>query len=160
MLVASGLGLLVLFFVGAILIQATGPSDHTVAMSVRGDSEPDIDSDRDEQLRRRAVGTWRDYYQGTRTLTLRPDGTALMVVELSGFKARLFTPRLELDIAWFIRDGKMHRRTVGGRPADKVEFVNQRAGVAVAEPVLELTGDRMVLVDQNGSQKYTWQRIR
>jgi hypothetical protein len=115
--------------------------------------------DRDEQLRRAAVGTWRDFYHGTRTLTLREDGTATMVVELSGWKARLFTKRLELDIAWSIEDGKMHRRTLGGRPADKVEFVNRRAGVQVAEPVVELTGDRMVLLDQDGSQRYNWRRL-
>lgn len=117
-------------------------------------------SDRDASLSRLAVGVWRDNYQGKRTLTLRSDGTATMVVELSGIKARLFTPRLELDIVWSIRDGKMHRRTVGGRPADKVEFVNRRAGVAVAEPIVELTENRMVLLDQSGARRYHWRRAR
>ena len=115
--------------------------------------------DPDERLRRLAVGTWRDFYEGKRTMTIRPDGTATMVVELTGYKARLFTPRLELDIVWSIEAGKMHRRTVGGRPASKVEFVNKRAGVAVAEQILDLRADRMILLDRDGSRKYAWQRL-
>ncbi len=114
----------------------------------------------DAELHDLAVGVWRDFYQGRRTLTLRADGTATMVVELSGFKARMFTPRLELDITWSIEKGKMHRRTVGGRPADKIAFVNRRAGVAVAEPVIALDPDRMILLDKNGSQRYTWRRVK
>jgi len=117
------------------------------------------DTHTDQELRELAVGTWRDFYHGRRTLTLQSDGTATMVVELSGIKARLFTPRLVLDIAWSIEDGKMHRRTLGGRPADKVEFVNQRAGVAVAEPILALDYNRMVLLDPRGSNRYDWRRV-
>jgi hypothetical protein len=115
---------------------------------------------RDENYQRLAVGTWQDFYHGKRTLTLRPDGTATMVVEFTGLKARLFTRRLTLQIVWSIQDGKMHRRTVGGTPADKVEFVNRRAGVQVAEPIVELTQEEMVLLDQNGSQQYRWHRVR
>jgi hypothetical protein len=115
---------------------------------------------RDENYQRLAVGTWQDFYHGKRTLTLRPDGTATMVVEFTGLKARLFTRRLQLQIVWSITDGKMHRRTIGGTPADKVEFVNRRAGVQVAEPIVELTEEHMVLLDQNGSQQYRWRRVR
>jgi hypothetical protein len=83
-----------------------------------------------------------------------------MVLELTGLKARLFTRRLTLDIVWSIQDGKMHRRTVGGSPADKVQFVNKRAGVQVAEPIVKLTEDEMVLLDQDGSRQYRWRRVR
>jgi hypothetical protein len=114
---------------------------------------------RDENYRRLAAGTWQDFYHGKRTLTLKPDGTATMVVEFSGLKARLFTRRLTLQIVWSIEDGRMHRRTVGGSPADKVEFVNRRAGVQVAEPIVELTDEQMVLLDQDGSRQYRWRRV-
>ena len=134
---------------GAPLVVSGVPGDKSVS-----GAETDV------QLCRLAVGIWRDNYQGKRTLTLRSDGTATMLVELSGMKARLFTPRLELDIVWSIRNGRMHRRTVGGRPADKIEFVNKRAGVAVAEPVLTLTANQMVLLDKDGSRRYRWQRLK
>jgi len=124
-----------------------------------GGSTPGISS-QDEQLRRLAVGTWRDFYQGKRTMTLREDGTATMVVELSGLKARLFTPRLELDIVWSVEKGRLKRRTVGGTPPDKIAFVNKRAGERVAEPIVELTKDRLLLLDKDGTRKYDWRRLR
>lgn len=160
--VAVGLGVVILLTGAGVCVQSLldrNGEDVTLAVANSRLQSAASGTRNDEELRDLAVGTWRDYYQGRRTLTLRADGTATMVVELSGIKARLFTPRLVLDIAWSIEDGKMHRRTVGGRPADKVAFVNQRAGVAVAEPIVSLDGRRMVLLDQNGSQRYNWQRV-
>jgi hypothetical protein len=129
----------------------------TLATGIQSDRN-DLGSD--QQLRRLAVGTWRDFYHGKRTLTIREDGTATMVIEFSGFKARLFTPRLQLDLRWSIEGGSMLRRTVGGRPSDKVDFVIKRVGDRVEEPILELTQSRMLLQDQSGSRQYQWQRIR
>ncbi len=159
-LAAALVGLFVLLAGAAICLKLRSPRAVTLALPGSSARTAASKPDRDGQLRRLAVGTWQDSYQGRRTLTLRPDGTATMVVELTGIKARLFTPRLELDIAWSIDEGKMRRRTLGGRPADKVEFVNRRAGVAVAEPVLQLTEQRMILLDQDGSRKYTWRRVK
>jgi hypothetical protein len=160
MLMAAVVGVMVLLAgMGAWRIVRSGPAGRPVAVAAIG-SSTGAASLEDARLSRLAVGTWHDSYQGERTLILRADGTATMVVELTGWKARLFTPRLELDIVWSIEDGKMHRRTVGGRPADKVAFVNQRAGVAVAEPILDITSGRMVLLDQDGSRRYTWRRAQ
>lgn len=114
----------------------------------------------DAELREAVVGTWQDFYHGKRTMTIRADGTATMLLELSGWKARLFTPRLRLEMVWAVEGGKLHRRTVGGEPADKVEYVNRRAGDRCAEPILELSGNRMRLLDQNGGQQYDWRRVR
>ncbi len=159
----AGAGAIVLIAGICICLTMMSPrSQRCVTLAVPGSSGQQSASDarahRDDLLRRLVVGTWQDSYHGKRTLTLRPDGTATMVVELTGIRARLFTPRLELDIVWSIKDGKMHRRTVGGRPADKVEFVNKRAGVAVGERILEVTAKRMILLDQDGSRKYIWHR--
>ncbi|MEE8451696.1 MAG: hypothetical protein V3R99_07265 [Thermoguttaceae bacterium] len=132
--------------------------DGSVTLAVGGSAPGKLSQD--EQLRRAAIGTWQDFHHGKRTMTLREDGTATMVVELTGIKARLFTPRLQLDIVWSVEDGRMKRRTVGGTPADKVAFVNRRAGKQVAEPILELTGNRLRLLDRDGKTKYDWRRVR
>ncbi len=121
---------------------------------------PGNGSPADERFRQGVLGTWQDFYHGKRTLAIRPDGTATMLVELSGWKARLFTPRLRLEMVWAVEDGKLKRRTVGGEPADKVEYVNRRAGDRCAETILQLTADRMLLLDQNGQQQYDWRRVR
>ena len=133
-----------------------------LTMAVPGTAKPaaaDRRSDRDQQLRGQIVGTWRDHHQGERTMTVRDDGTATMVVVFRGMKARLFTPRLELEMAWSVRDDHMIRRTTGGTPPDKVEFVNRYAGRQVSEKVLKLTGRQLVLLDQDGSTRYNWRRL-
>lgn len=124
------------------------------------ESQPATASADDQSLREQAIGAWQDFYEGKRTMTLRPDGTGTMLVELSGWKARLFTPRLRLDLVWSVENGKLLRRTIGGEPADKVEFVNRRVGDRCAEPILQLTADRMVLLDQRGQPRYDWRRAR
>jgi hypothetical protein len=114
----------------------------------------------DARHREMAVGTWEDFYHGKRTMTLRADGTAGMVIELTGIKAVLFTPRLELEMVWAVEDGLMKRRNVGGNPPEKVDFVNRTYGDRVAERIVEISEDRMLLRDQSGSPEYTWRRVQ
>jgi hypothetical protein len=111
-------------------------------------------------LRQRIVGTWEDDYQGKRTLTVRPDGTATMVVEFDGWKARMFTPRLQIETTWSIDEGRFNRHTVGGEPAEKVEFVMARVGDRASDKIVKLTADRMVLIDQDGETRYNWRRVK
>jgi hypothetical protein len=114
----------------------------------------------DEQISELVLGTWQDDYQGRRTLTVRPDGTATMLVEFDGWKARMFTPRLRIETTWTIGEGRFNRQTVGGEPADKVEFVKNRVGDRASDKIVKVTADRMVLIDQDGETRYNWRRIR
>ena len=127
----------------------------TTAKGTIADAPP---SNHDQRLQKRIVGTWRDHYRGERTMTVRADGTATMVVIFRGMKARLFTPRLVLKMVWSLQDGHMTRRTTGGTPPEKVEFVNRYAGRQVSEKILELTDRQLILLDQDGSTRYTWRR--
>ena len=106
------------------------------------------------------LGTWEDDYQGKRTLTVRPNGTATMIVEFGGWKARMFTPQLRIETTWTIDEGRFNRQTVGGEPADKVEFVKRRVGDRASDLIVKVTGDRMVLIDQDGETRYNWRRVR
>jgi hypothetical protein len=114
----------------------------------------------DDEARRLVVGVWQDDYQGQRTLTVRPDGTATMVVEFDGWKARLFTPRLQIETTWAIESGRFNRRTVGGEPDDKVEFVKNRVGDTASDRIVKVTAARMQLVDQDGQTQYDWRRVQ
>jgi len=167
-MVGAGLMILVVYPGVCFLVVCAGIYFGVISGQDNGDAASAVSNlpgmagpgpERDRQLGQMAVGTWRDFYQGKRTMTLRPDGTCTMVIELTGWRALSFTSRLELDIAWSIDDGKMHRRTLGGRPPDKVEFVNKLAGVEIADTILDLTADRMILLDQNGYREYSWQRV-
>jgi hypothetical protein len=111
-------------------------------------------------LRQLVLGTWEDDFQGKRTLTVRPDGTATMLVEFDGWKARMFTPRLQIETTWAIEEGRFNRHTIGGEPPEKVEFVKGRVGDRASDKIVKLTADRMVLIDQDGETRYNWRRVK
>jgi hypothetical protein len=112
----------------------------------------------DARLRRLALGTWQDEYQGKRTLVLKEDGTGSMVVELSGMAATLFAPRLQFDIEWSIENGRFKERSLGGQPERQVQLILKTMGDRVDQPILELTDERMLLLDADGKTKYDWRR--
>jgi hypothetical protein len=132
------------------------PATHLASASPRNGHVPTTD----DEARQLVVGIWQDNYQGQRTLTVRSDGTATMVVEFDGWKARLFTPRLQIETTWAIEAGRFNRRTVGGEPADKVEFVKNRVGDTASDKIVRVAADRMLLIDQDGQTQYDWRRLR
>lgn len=117
-------------------------------------------ADPDAPLRRLVVGTWEDHYQGKRTMTLRADGTGSMVVELAGLTAMLYADRLRFDMVWALEQGRLKKQTLRGEPADKVELILKLMGDRVDERILELTEERLLLLDQNGQTQYDWKRVR
>ena len=125
-----------------------------------GDRAPSAESAGDERLRKLALGVWEDDFHGHRTMTLREDGTGTMVVELRGLEATLFASKLTFEMVWSVRDGRMQKRTVGGEPAGRVKLILKMMGDRVDEPILELTEDRLVLLDKDGKTKYNWLRKR
>lgn len=123
-----------------------------------GQERPQAEPD-DDQSRRLVVGTWQDEYQGKRTMTLEEDGTGKMVVELDGLKARLFAPRLEFDMVWSVDKGRLKKRTIKGEPAVAVQLILKTLGDRVDERIVELTQDRLLLLDKDGKTKYDWRRV-
>ena len=117
-------------------------------------------ADLDERFRRLVVGTWGDNHEGKRTMTLKKDGTGTMLVELSGLKATLFADRLRFDMNWAVENGHVKEQTIGGEPAGTVQAILKMMGDRVDEPILELTQDRLLLLDKDGKTKYDWRRVR
>jgi hypothetical protein len=160
------------FFTAAALLVLIGyysPRAEPTATTGEGTSSPApetrIDStDRtvlpDDEMRRRAIGVWTDTYRGERTMTLREDGTATMVVVPAGLAATLFAERLQFEMTWDIQEGRIIKKTTGGEPADKVRVIVKALGDRVEEEIQELTRERLVLVDQNGTTTYQWTRTR
>ena len=111
-----------------------------------------------EKTRRQLLGVWQDDYGGKRTMTLNEDGAATMVVELSGAQAFLFAPKLRFDMQWSW-DGKvLVKKSIGGEPADKVNLILNTMGNTSEETILEITADRLLLLDKDGQTKYDWRR--
>src|SRR5689334_2211008 len=90
----------------------------------------------DPELRRAVVGSWEDDYQGHRTMTIRADGSATMVVQLRGWKAALYASQLRFDMVWSIQGGRLAKRTTGGDPPGKVKTILKMMGDRVDEKIL------------------------
>jgi hypothetical protein len=145
-----------------ILKQTTNGMTGNLTLAITAPSDPPMTTQsgsHDQCLRQQIVGTWSNFHHGERTMIVRGDGTATMIVLFRGIKARLFTRRLELEMVWSVQDGCMTRRTVGGTPADKIVVVNRYAGQEVTESILNLTDDQLVLLDTDGTSRHQWQRV-
>ena len=114
--------------------------------------------DPDAHTRSMVVGTWEDEYQGKRTMTLNDDDTGTMVVELTGWRAMMSAPRLKFNMKWTAQGGHLKKQTVNGEPKAQVMMILKTMGDHVDEPILELTKDRLVLLDADGKTKYDWKR--
>ena len=117
-------------------------------------------ADPDARSRSLVLGTWADEYQGKRTMTLNEDGTGTMIVELSGWRAVLSAPRLKFNMKWSVKDGRLKKQTVSGEPETQVKMILSTMGDHVDEPILELTEDRLLLLDKDGKTKYDWKRVK
>jgi hypothetical protein len=93
-------------------------------------------------------------------MVLKNDGTGTMIVELSGMKAALFASRLEFNMVWSLRNGRLEKRTLGGKPEARVNMILKMMGDRVDEQILELTDSRLLLLDQDGETRYDWRRPR
>ncbi len=77
--------------------------------------------DPDTLLRQQLVGVWTLQQHGQRTITIEPDGTARMVVELDWLGAMLYGKRLDITLTWSIDEGVMTQTMQGGEPEDTVK---------------------------------------
>jgi hypothetical protein len=117
-------------------------------------------TDPDAHYRSLVLGTWQDAYQGKRTMTLKEDGTGTMIVELSGWRAAFSASRLKFNMKWSVKDGHLKKQTISGEPETQVKMILSTMGDHVDEPILELTEDRLLLLDKDGKTKYDWKRVK
>ncbi|MBS0266368.1 MAG: hypothetical protein JSS02_30840 [Planctomycetes bacterium] len=139
----------------SIILAAASDAKYPTNAVVFASSEQ---TDPDENWRRLAVGEWEDEYQGKRYLTVASDGTGKMVVELEGIGKKIFAPRLSFDLNWTLSEGMVTMTTLGGEPASKVKVVLKLYGNEAQYKILELTADRMLLLDGDGKTQYDWRR--
>jgi len=93
-------------------------------------------------------------------MRLNDDGTGTMVVELIGWRAALSAPRLIFNMNWSVENGRLKKQTVSGEPEAQVKMILNTMGDHVDEPILELTEDRLLLLDKDGKTKYDWKRVK
>jgi hypothetical protein len=125
--------------------------------STGGGDEP-ASSDPDDRRRRAITGKWHDEYHGKRHLTVRDDGTGTMVVEPDGIGKKLFAARLTFEIEWSVDDGRVTMKMLNGEPKSKVQLILKIYGQEADYTILELSEERMLLLDADGKTRYDWRR--
>jgi len=152
--------LLLLFIAGGYLywqLTASSPAQRQSG-STRTASLPAAGSE-DDTTRKALLGIWEDDYQGKRTMTLKPDGTGTMLVELKGMTAVLYAAKLRFDMTWSLDGKKFTKKTIGGEPASKVNLILNTMGDTAADTIVELTSERLLLLDKDGKTQYDWRRV-
>lgn len=113
----------------------------------------------DAELKAQMPGTWEDDYKGHRTLTLNEDGSGTMVVELDGFAATIFAKKLTFQEEWSVENGRVTMTATGGEPAVKVRLVLSIHGDSSTQRIVEVTDDRMILVEEPSGTRFEWMRV-
>ena len=117
-----------------------------------------VDEDLDQMYREQILGTWQDEYKGKRTMIVSSDGTASMTVELSGLNA-IMGSKMVFDEEWSIKGGYLKLVATGGKPKARVNLILKTMGNVSYLKILELTSERMHLLDSNGKTEYDWRRV-
>ncbi|RMG36717.1 MAG: hypothetical protein D6725_10115 [Planctomycetota bacterium] len=113
----------------------------------------------DAALVEKLVGRWCREKFGRRLLEVKPDGTARLTVEPSGFWKTLFGERLCVDIEWSLKDGRISYRAKSGEPADKVRLATRLWGSAWTE-IIESIDDRAAILRDVQTQEISkWTRL-
>lgn len=138
-------------------------TDATSTVAAEKPTSPVIDDGTSETLSdvvKSMLGTWEDDYKGHRTLTLEADGTGTMVVELDGLAATLFAAKLTFSEEWTVADGKVTMKATGGEPVGKVRLVLSLHGDSSTQRIIEVTSERMILIEEPSETRFEWRRVR
>jgi hypothetical protein len=117
-------------------------------------------ADRDAEYRRKVLGRWtQSLDDAERELILHPDGTALQVIYPKGFVATsVLGDRVEIDVLWKVENGRAIFDSIGGRPADMAQRVNDLFGTHRDRRIVEITDKRILLFDEQDNKPSEWLR--
>jgi hypothetical protein len=139
----------------ATSLSGTRQNDEESDSNPAAASQPQSAADRH---RTSILGKWEDEYRGKRHLTVHEDGTGTMVVEPDGIGKRLFAAELTFELEWALDDERVSMKMIRGEPRSKVQMILKLYGQEAEYRILELTDERMLLLDPDGKTRYDWRR--
>jgi hypothetical protein len=140
------------------IVMASATSSSGAADDARDDDNSVSPQDPDDRFRKVILGDWEDDYHGKRHLTVRDDGTGTMLVEPDGIGKRLFAAELKFELEWAVSDGRVTMTMIRGEPKSKVQLILKLYGQEAAYKILEMSDERMLLLDSDGKTRYDWRR--
>lgn len=110
-------------------------------------------------LRAQLVGAWEDDHMGRRVMTLRPDGTGTMLVELKGPAKLLIGPRLLFTLTWSVDERTLSLQMTGDEPAKKVAMITRRYGDKAEQHIEEIDGQWLYVHDLDDGDEFAFRRL-
>ncbi len=110
-------------------------------------------------LRTQLVGAWEDDHMGRRVMTLRPDGTGTMLVELKGPAKLLIGSRLLFTLTWSVDERILSLKMTGGEPAKKVAMITRRYGDKAEQHIDEIDGQWLYVQDLDDGDEFAFRRL-
>ena len=108
----------------------------------------------------RLVGTYTRESHGTRTLIVRPDGTAVMTVDVSDAYRWMVGDRVTVQIAWTLDGDRLSLESVSGDPPGAFDTVSGLFGTSRVRVVESADEAGMVFVDpDDATERYLWARV-
>ena len=121
---------------------------------------PTCDEAIDElSLRARLVGAWEDEHMGRRVMTLRPDGSGTMLVELRDPAKLVIGPRLMFTLNWTVQQRTLSLTMTGGEPAKKVDMITRRFGDRATQHIEEIDGQWLLVHDLDDGDEFAFRRL-
>ena len=129
-----------------------------------GDGEPG-DTESDAALIARFAGTYtRDSY-GHRVMTVRPDGTATMAVDVDPFYQWMVGPKVTVEIAWELtgepedEQRGVHFASVSGDPPASFEAITKLFGTEADWRIESADDTALTLYDPADEETVVWARV-
>lgn len=114
----------------------------------------------DVQYRKTLVGAWEQENLGHRLLTVKDDGTAVMIFRPGGVYSYMLGDKVNFDVAWGIEKGRLDIKVVGGTPESKVKVANTLVGDHWNRPIQLLTDDDLKVRKEEDNSLSEWTRVR
>lgn len=132
----------------------------------RADAEPAEKAEpAAEPVSARLPGTYTRQANGTRTLTVSDDGTAVMVVDVEPFYQWMVGERITVQIEWELTGNPnadqpgVHFESVSGTPESSFNTVTQLFGSERDWVIRSADDESLVLFSANDGEVETWTRL-
>ncbi len=136
-----------------------GPQTGCTAITAPPDKSP-------TSLVARLPGTYTRESYGARTLTVRPDGTATMTVDVDGWYQTLVgAERITVQIAWNLTGDPaaeqpgVHFNSVSGAPAVSFDTISSLFGTERDWQILSADDESLVLFSADDDETEVWDRV-
>ncbi|WP_339734985.1 hypothetical protein [uncultured Gimesia sp.] len=112
-----------------------------------------------EEILTKLVGKWEQTKSSSKQiLTIDENGTATMLIEPQGLWTTVLGNQVTIDIEWSLEAATLTLRTIGGKPASKLNYIKQLWGSEFVREINSIEDKMFTLRDDKGDVSQKWIR--